>query len=169
MTMAMRQCGINCIDLCIMLSASIWATGRRTRSSIFSVSPWRLPAYKLLIANKCISLAGDFDDHGNAPVQYQSHWPMHCAQSFNLSHWTPQLVEYLLCISPATASIQAIYSKQMHLTCWRFWWPWRCASMVPSSLTHASFSVLQLNPLDTAIGQVFTPYRPCDCQHTSYW
>jgi len=30
---------------------------------------------------------------------------MRRAQRFNLSHWTPQLVEYLLSIAPATARV----------------------------------------------------------------
>ena len=51
-------------------------------------------------------------------------------------------------------------SKQMHLTCWRFWWPWQCASTVPSASTHASCSALQFKPLDTAIGQIFALYLP---------
>ena len=89
---------------------------------------------------------------------------MRCAQHFNLSHWTPQLVKYLLCSAPATDSIQAIDSKQMHLTCWRFRWPWQCASTVPSASTNASCSALQFKPLNAATGQVFTPYRPGDRQ-----
>jgi hypothetical protein len=30
---------------------------------------------------------------------------MHLAQRFNLSHWTPQLVKYSLCIAPVTARV----------------------------------------------------------------
>ena len=58
------------------------------RAHCFNLSHWTLklveyllrisPAtarvpYKLLIANKCISLAGYFDGHGNAPVQSRAH------------------------------------------------------------------------------------------------
>jgi len=57
------------------------------------------------IAKKYISLAGNFDGYGDAPVQYQAHLHMGLAQSFNLSHWTPQSVEYSLSIAPATAGV----------------------------------------------------------------
>ena len=110
----------------------------------------------------CTSFAGDFDVHGNAPVRYWLHQPMRRGHCFNLSHWTPQLVEYLLCIALETASIQAIDSKWMHLNCWRFWWPWQCASTVSSATTHALCSALQFKPLDTTIGQILAPYRPGD-------
>ena len=60
--------------------------------------------------------------------------------------------------------IQAIDIKQMHLTRWPFQWPWQCASMVPSALSHGSCSALQFKPLDTAIGQIFAPYCPGDRQ-----
>ena len=99
----------------------------------------------MTIISTCTSFAWDFDVHGNAPVWYWAQWLMHCHQSFNWSHWTPQLVKYSLRIAPKTASIQAIDSKQMHLTRWRFWWPWQCASTVPSALTYASWSELQFN------------------------
>ena len=65
---------------------------------------------------------------------------------------------------PGDRQIQAIDSKQMHLTCWRFQWPWQYASTVPSISTHVSCSALQLKPLDTAIGRIFAPYRPGNCQ-----
>ena len=52
----------------------------------------------------------------------------------------------------------------MHLTRWPFQWPWICAGMEPSASTNALCSALQLKPLDTAIGRVFTPYRPGDRQ-----
>ena len=63
-------------------------------SWVFALYCLATASNKLLIANKCISLAGHFDGHGNAPVQYQAHWPMCRAQRFNLSYWTPQLVKY---------------------------------------------------------------------------
>jgi hypothetical protein len=105
MAMAVHQYGTKRIDRCVVLRALIEATEHHNRSSIHSVLPRRLPAYKLLIENKCISLAGNFDGHGNAPVRYQAHRHMRSAQRFNLSHWTPQLVEYLLRIAPATARV----------------------------------------------------------------
>ena len=103
--------------------------------------------YKLLIANECITLAGNFNGHGNAPVRYQVHWHMRCSQHFNFSHWTIQLVEYLLRIAPATARVpyknkQKRQSKQTHLTFWQFWWPLRCTSTVPIASTHALCSAL---------------------------
>ncbi len=119
----------------------------------------RVP-YKLLIANKCISLAGNFDGHGDAPVQYQAHQHMRRAQRFNLSHWTPQSVKYSLRIAPATARVPYKKTKRMHLTRWQFQWPWRCASMVPSALTHALCSALQFKPLDTVIGRIFALITP---------
>ena len=82
----------------------------------------RVP-YKLLIANKCISLAGNFDGQGNAPVQYQAHQTMNRAQGFSLSHCTTQLVEYLIRIAPATARVpykqarNTIKTNASHISC----------------------------------------------------
>ena len=116
----------------------------------------------MTITSTCTSFAGDFDGHGGAPVRYQSHWPMRRSQRFNLSHWTPQSVKYFLWIAPATASIQAIDSKRMHIICWRFLWSWQFASTVSNTTTHALCSALQFKPLDTAIGWIFSPYCPGD-------
>ena len=44
----------------------------------------------------------------------------------------------------------------MHLTRWPFWWPRQCAGTVPRTSTDAPCSALQLKPLDTAIGQIYT-------------
>jgi hypothetical protein len=118
----------------------------------------------MTIISTCTSFAGDFDVHGDAPVLYRAHWSMLCSQSFNWSHWTPQSVEYSLRIAPATASIQAIDSIQMHLTCWQFRWPWQCANTVPSALAYALCSDLQFKSLNATIGQVFAPYCPGDRQ-----
>ena len=76
----------------------------------------------MTITSTCTSFAGNHDGLGDAPVQYQSHSPMCCAQCFNLSHCMPQSAKYLLSFAPETTSIQAIGSKPMHITCWRFWW-----------------------------------------------
>ena len=66
--------------------------------------------------NQCITLAGHFDGHGNAPVRYWAHWPMHCAQCFNWSHWTPQSVKYSLRIAPATARSPFKQAKNTNTT-----------------------------------------------------
>ena len=66
--------------------------------------------------NKCISLAGNFDGQGNAPVRYQAHQPMCCAQRFNWIHWTPQLVNYWLRIAPATARVPCKQAKEHNQT-----------------------------------------------------
>ena len=120
----------------------------------------------MTITSTCTSFAGDFNGrgHGHAPVLYQAQQPMRCSQHFNLSHWTPQLVRYLLRIAPATARVPYKQATQMHLTCWRFRWPWQCTSTVPSALTYASYSALRFKPLDTATGWVFALYCPADRQ-----
>ena len=86
------------------------------------------------------------------------------AQCFNLSHWTPQSVKYSLRIAQwlpgSHTNWQKKQSKQMHLTCWPFQWPRRCAGTVPSTLINALCSALQLKPLDTAISRIFAPYCP---------
>jgi hypothetical protein len=91
---------------------------------------------------------------------------MRCAQFFNLSHWTPQLVEYLLCIAPATARVpykqakNTIKTNASHLLAILM-----AKAMRWYGTKHInSRSALQLKPLDTAISQIFTPYRPSDRQ-----
>jgi len=37
-------------------------------------------------ANECTSVAGHFDGHGGAPVQYEGHHPMQHYQGFTGSH-----------------------------------------------------------------------------------
>ena len=61
--------------------------------------------------NRCISLAGHFNGHGNTQVRYWAHWQMRRAQHFSWSHWTPQLVKYLLSIAPTTARIPYTHAK----------------------------------------------------------
>ena len=95
-------------------------------------------------------------------LAYDRH--MRLAQRFNLSHWTPQLVEYSLRIAPETARVpykQANNTiKKMHLTFWPFWWPRRCAGTVPRKSNDSPCSALQFKPLDTAIGWIFALYHP---------
>ncbi len=44
-----------------------------------------------------------FDSHGGKTVQYRVHYPMQHDQGFAISHWTPPLGDYSLCIAPAAA------------------------------------------------------------------
>jgi len=50
--------------------------------------------------NRCSSVAGHFDGHGGALMQYGAHYPMQHDQGFNGSHWMPPLGDYLLHIAP---------------------------------------------------------------------
>jgi hypothetical protein len=54
-------------------------------------------------ANKCTYIAGHFDGHGAAPVQYGVHRLMQHHQGFTGSHWTPPLGNYLLRIAQVAA------------------------------------------------------------------
>lgn len=110
--------------------------------------------------NECTWLAGDSNDHGDAPVRGQAYWPMRHAQRFSWN-WTPLLVKYLLCIciSPATASgidNQATTNRNTSITC-HFWWPWKWASATPSTSSDVAHPGLQLKPLEATIRQVFAP------------
>ena len=104
MAMAMHQYPTERIDTCVMLSASIEATGHHNWSNIYSVSPRGPP----------------------------------------VSHTNKQKTQ----------------SKQMHLTCWPFWWPRQWAGTLPRTSTNAPSSALQLKPLYTTIGRIFAPYCP---------
>ena len=93
---------------------------------------------------------------------------MRCAQSFNLSHWTPQSVEYLLHIVPATARVPY---KQAKNTIKANSFNSLAISMAKAmrrystkDITDAPCSVLQFKPLDTAIGRIISPYCPGDRQ-----
>jgi hypothetical protein len=65
-----------------------------------------------VVANKCISVAGHFDGHGGAPVQYEAHFPMQHDQGFIGSHWTPPSGDYSLRIAPSATRV-AINSTMM--------------------------------------------------------
>jgi hypothetical protein len=57
--------------------------------------------------NKCTSLAGHFDGHGDALEQYRWHFPMRHVQGYSGSHWTPPSGNYSLRIPPAVARATA--------------------------------------------------------------
>jgi len=63
-------------------------------------------------ANRCTSVAGHFDGHGGALVQYGAHLPMQHDQGFTGSHWTPPSGNYLSCIAQA-AGRATIDTKMM--------------------------------------------------------
>jgi hypothetical protein len=62
---------------------------------------------KLTMTNECTSVAGHFDSHGGAPVQYEVHCPMQHVQGYTGSHWMPLSSDYLLSIAPAAARATA--------------------------------------------------------------
>jgi hypothetical protein len=64
-------------------------------------------------ANECTSVAGYFNGHGNAPVQYGAHHPMQHDQGFTESHWTPPSGDYSLRNAQAAARA-TINSTMMH-------------------------------------------------------
>jgi len=59
------------------------------------------------VANKCPSVAGYFDGHGEALKQYIRHLPMQHVQGYTGSHWTLPSSNYLLCIASAAAGATA--------------------------------------------------------------
>jgi hypothetical protein len=90
---------------------AIWCTLPDEERPGLCQSHWMLPSgnYSLCIAKvaamattnittikKCISFAGHFDGHGNAPVQYHADCPMEEVHGFPRSHWMPPLGKYLL-------------------------------------------------------------------------
>jgi hypothetical protein len=56
---------------------------------------------KSKMTNKCTSVVGHFDGHGNTLGQYRRHSPMRHVQGYLGSHWMPPSGNYLLCIAPA--------------------------------------------------------------------
>jgi hypothetical protein len=62
---------------------------------------------KSTMTNKCTSIAGHFDSHGSAPVQYKAHPSMQHVQGYTRSHWTPPFGNYLLSIAPAAVRATA--------------------------------------------------------------
>jgi len=58
-------------------------------------------------SNICISIAGHFDGHGSAMVQYRMHQPMEEVQGFYKRHLKPPSDNYSLCIAPAAARATA--------------------------------------------------------------
>jgi len=86
--------------------------------------------------NKCTSVAGNFDDHGGAPMQYGAHRPMQHVQGFTGSHRTLPSGDYSLCIAPAAtrATINTTIMEHMYPLFWPFLWPSQCGGTIP----HAS-------------------------------
>jgi hypothetical protein len=56
-----------------------------------------------MVANECTSVAGHFDGHSGAALQYGGHCLMQHDQGFAGSHLMPQLGNYSLRIAPAAA------------------------------------------------------------------
>jgi hypothetical protein len=61
------------------------------------------------VANKCPSVAGHFNDHGEALKQHMRHLPMQHVQGYTGSHWTPPSGNYSLHI--ALAATRATTNK----------------------------------------------------------
>jgi hypothetical protein len=55
------------------------------------------------VKNECTSVAGSFDSHGDAMVQYRRHHPIKHDQGFTGSHRTASSGNYSLRIAPAAA------------------------------------------------------------------
>ena len=96
----------------------------------------------MTITSTCTSFAGYFDGHCDEPVQYRVHQSVRCAQSFNWSHWTPQLVEYSLRIALATARVPFKQAKQQnkHLHCWPFLMAMTMSRCDTKHINHCSTS-----------------------------
>ena len=83
------------------------------------------------MAKECTSIAGHFDGHGSAPVQYRAHSPMQHDQGFIGSHWTLPSGNYSLRIAQAAtrATINSTIMKHvptlmavlMAITMWRYY------------------------------------------------
>ena len=63
----------------------------------------------MAVANKCPSIAGHFDCHGEALKRYMRHRSMQHVQGYTGSHWTPPSGDYSLRI--ASAAARAIANK----------------------------------------------------------
>ena len=66
--------------------------------------------------NKCPSIAGHFDGHGEALKQHMRHLPMQHVQGYTESHWTPLSGDYLLHISLAAARATANKMKMQNVS-----------------------------------------------------
>jgi len=71
---------------------------------------------KVAGTTECTSIAGHFDSHGSATVQYiQYHPMMQHVQGYTGSHWTPLLGGYLIRIAPAAATATANKSSMKNV------------------------------------------------------
>jgi len=59
------------------------------------------------MANKCLSIAGQFHGHGEALKQYMQHRSMQHVQGYTGSHWMPPWGDYSLRIASAAARATA--------------------------------------------------------------
>jgi hypothetical protein len=59
--------------------------------------------HKINDGKQTTSSDGHFDGHGSVPVQCKVNCPMQHVEGFTRSHWTPPLVDYLLCTPPVAA------------------------------------------------------------------
>jgi hypothetical protein len=59
------------------------------------------------MTKKCTSVVGRFDGHGDAPEGYRRQRSVRHVQGYPGSHWTPQLGNYLLRITPVAARATA--------------------------------------------------------------
>ena len=65
--------------------------------------------------NKRPSVAGNFDGHGGAPMQYRAHHQMQHDQGFTGSYRTPPSGDYLLRIAPAAARVTINAMKMQYV------------------------------------------------------
>ena len=65
---------------------------------------------------KCRQIAGHFDDHGDAVVQFGAHHPMEHISSFTRSHLMPPLGKFLRHIAPAATMVDEFIAQHKTLT-----------------------------------------------------
>ncbi len=107
--------------------------------------------------------AGHFDrhGHGDAPVQYE------CITWCSMPRATPEATgrchrattHYVLPRRPPRRQSTKQQCK-IHLLCWPFRWPSRCAGKIPRVLPDGGGLWLSKKPLNTAIGRALTPKLP---------
>jgi len=68
------------------------------------------------VKNECTSVAGHFDGHAEALMQYMRHCPMKHNQGFARSHWTPPSGDYSLHIAPGAARATANKTKMQNVS-----------------------------------------------------
>ena len=98
------------------------------------------------------------------PVRYRAHCLMNHDQGFTGSHWTPPLVDYLLCIAPV-ATMATINKMMMQNV------PTLLAiSMAIAVRRYYTGSRLYKKPLNAGIGRALAPILPnWTCQCRLFW